>query len=1276
MIGVYRLLPGSFFSVAMLFLAGMVLSVSVVSAQERIRIENEFSSVIVTKEKQSARFWFATGAQHGYTRYTFNGGGAAASITSNVVFRLKHGSGYNYYCNTVDPTGNGGERPLGANGGEVPFAPYDSIYVSPGNDTCAVVWKNLDGFRITMRFVAEAPRNEFDDGADILLEFDYKQSLGGVQPAESLEIFLMLDGDNGTIRNGIASDQVSALTDRGYYPANEFGGLFQKEFGGIPEYYLIGWFEYTDPLNDIIPIHRLSGTSLGGALLTTPEMFAIGDWRDFRSLAWNVNSNVNSKQVGDVATCMRWSGLSFEGTVRTAFGTTSRLGNNLFHCRDSNIFVAMRTKRLVEQEGVNGPYNPDKFEVEMWVTSLRRRETISPYLELRTPIQSYPNGDRRLRLDPSTSKGVRLDLRPLETKKHTWIVDINQAAQDSIVDLQILYRDSAMIDTKPLVPLLAGCSPRITFRSAYIPPMPDERPPVVEATGSGRTNTAWWTFRTYDRHPGYTRNTGLDRIEVLRNDNNNFRLITTPDPFVRCDTNVTVNVRAEVVDTSKGGTIVFRVYDCEGNWTEKGASYSSRPDIFKPEVNRIDSIDRYDPINYPCATPVFEVYLEDRNNQTASAGDAGFGSVEVLTSTNFQPIEINFDQGDVGIEPFDETATFRLQIIDKLLPASAQVRIADFAGNADTLYFDYCTLPDTLPPLVNVTPQSGGLVTSWTVDATDERDWDRGLAEVVEISNTNMNITPWPVGIVAGQASVNGIAVKVIDDARDAEIILEFRDTYYDQNDPSTHVNHSERVEWKFTGIADTMAPNIVFVRDLTVPVDEIVYTVAVNDTHYVAGEFYEYDRGLESVVWSLTPNMNLRTPIVYTDNRRGATFQVEIVDPLAIVEGDTVCVTAVDSAGNITENCQVWPNVPDGKSPYFKGRLDVNRLSITGTASDDREYDRGLGRVELRNPVNLEPYSRPGLAGLSTESVSIDVLDPELPIAGELVVRDLVGELDDSPEQSIHTVIIPFSLQTVALEIMLPELVEGGEEILTQIIAANDFDADQVQRLDFAVQFSDNGQFVDGMPGPAMQSLNVMPTGTQGVMTVSAITEPGQSYQRGDVIGTIRFQTELPYFVEMFRFSVASETLRANSGEERTIVVQTDGDPVASELTLPAPFFRIAADSQTVINGECNRALTSDQALARTSGLAILGVYPQPVGSGAGEELRVFVRDIPQEGSALELIRLDGTPALQRRLEASADGRVAEYGLDLPAELERGVYFLRITGSTGADQVKVLVVE
>lgn len=1256
-----------------LFAFGLTSRV-VLYAQPNVRIENDYSSVYISKDEKCGKFWFATGPKTvpPYTRYTYRGGGTASVITSHVVFRMKVGDTYRYYCNTIPNFANGGVRPQGPNG-DIDFQAYDSLYVSPNNDTCEVIWKNLGFLHITMRFVAEPIRYpEYDDGSDILVEFDYKP-VGGGPAVSDFGIFMMLDGDNGTLNQSIPSDRSSVLTDRGYFPSDEYGMLFQKSFGQIPEFSMTGWFEYTDPINETFSVHRLKGTSLGGAQLTEPDMYAIGNWKDFRSLSWNVNSDLTSKQILDVATCMRWENLGLSGLVRTAFGTSSNAGNNLFHCRDSNVFVMMRTERLVRQQGVNGPYQPSEFDIEMWVTSLKRASTISPVLQLTTPIRSLPTNDRRLSLAPGQPSAVTIALGARETKKHTWRVQVDDRSEDTLVALQLLYKDSSTVD-KPLVPMRQGCTPYISFRSAFIPPPPDSRDPVIQSTGNGRDATAWWTFRTFDRHPGYREDTGLDRIEIINNDNNNFRLLITPDPFVRCDTNVTVNLRAEVVDTTRTGSMTFRVYDCEGNWKEETVGYTTRPDIFKPELVRIDSIGAFDKEGYPCAVPVFEVFLEDRRNQTPSAGDAGFGQIEMVESDNFEPIQVNFDRSPLA--DFDPAASFRLQVTDVYRGGYAVVRVADYAGNTDTLRFYYCTIPDIRKPVVKGTPIGAGTPSGWSVEASDSAEWDRGLAEVVVISNTNMQVSPWPVPIPSGQDWVDNITVSVVDDAYDGEITLEFRDVAYDFEDPSTFDAHSERIQFRFTGIPDTIAPNIRFIRNLTVPSTDVVFNVEVDDIHDVGGSPYRYDRGLRQVNWTLTPNMRIRTPISYSADRKTALFEVEIIDPLAIVEGDTICVTGIDSAGNESSRCQAWPNTPDGKSPIFKGRLTADRSQITGTVTDDREFDRGLGSVTLRSETNLAPYSNATIGGLATAPVTINVIDPSDAIEGELVIRDLVGELDTSPEQAIHTVVIPFRLESAHLDLLLPDLVEGGETIEAEVMAVNSFSGDQIESLSFQLDFTTNVSFSGSTPGAGTTTFNATEVGGGGRLLVTMETKPGEEYSAGDKLGTIRFTTGTPYVVDKFGLSLVPGSPIANDGTERTIVVRTDGDPLASELTLPAPALRMTVDPQTVINGECNTVLTSDQTLERPTGLRILSLRPQPLGASTGTDIRMYVRDLPETDGRLELFASDGNRVLSQAVESTSEGNVIELSLHVPAGLPPGLYVLRVSGSTGADQAKVIVVE
>lgn len=1251
---------------ASLVLLLLILTSSSIRSQTTM-IENAFTSAHVAYDQKSGRFWIGTGRQHGYTQFLYKGSSGSTTITSNLVFRVQRGSITYWYTNVPLNNQNGGFRPQGPNG-PIDFAPYDSMYVSPGKDTIEVIYRNLNIYAVTVRYIAEKPRHVYDDGADIVMEFDYK--LNQAVSGSGIGIFMMLDIDNGTVPSG--SDRSSIMTDRGYLPSNNYGAVFQKNFGGIPEYYHAGFFDYTLPVLDVFSVHRLTGKSLGGKPLTTPDELAIGRWHDFRSLSWFVNSDVTSKVINDAATLVRWGDLTGNGIVRTAFGTTSNAGNNFHTCRDSNIFVTMRTERVVTQQGIGGQYQPATFDVEMWVTNLHRVVDREISIGLQDPIQSAPFNTSRLRIDPSTPAIRDITLNAAETQKLTWRVTVNQTSRDSIAMLRVLYRDTSALTSKPLVPLLEACTPLVSFIGAEQPPpyIPDTRPPVIEPTGNGRDITAWWTFRTFDRHAGYTRDTGIDKIEIIRNDGNNVRLIQTPSPFTRCDTNVTVTLRAEVIDTARPGHLTIRVTDCKGNQTETSAVYSPRPDTFVPEVMSTDTTHVYDPTGYPCAVKSVDVFLRDSANQSPSAGDLGFGSVELLSGTNIQPLRINVDRGDVPIAEFDRTASFRIEVIDTLLPSSAIVRIADVAGNADTLTFDFCTIPDRLAPVVTaIAGTTPG--TTWVVTASDKRSWDRGLSEIVEISRTNMSVTPWPISIVGGEEEISNIAVAVDDDAWPAEVTLEVRDRFYVTSDPTTHAAHATRIQLTYGGVTDTMPPNIIFTRDLTVPPTEVVFNVAVNDSHTVAGDFYRYDRGLETVTWTMTPNMRVRTPIVFFDNRRGARFQVEVIDPLAIVDGDTLCVTAIDSAGNRSGGCQAWPSTPDGKSPVFIGRIDQSTSAISGIATDNRTDDRGLGSIVLRNATNLSPLSATGLSGIASWPVSITVLDPTAPFAGELVITDLYGEMSGASESSIHTVVIPFERTSVNLSLGLPGLVEGSEQITAAIVATSRFSGDEVRTIEFKFRHTANGTLTG--TGSTRLIGSFAARTSAGVVTATIVTKPGTEYNAGDSLATITFTTTVKDIYEIFHLDIEPGTTMINDGLEDTITVGPLGDPMPSQLFLGAPYVRIAADTMTVINGDCNRALTGDRALARPNGLAILGMYPHPVTGGDDRSVSIYTRNVPPTGATVRLFSVTGIEMASWNV-APSSAPVGEHALELPEHLSTGLYLMRIDGENGIDRATLLV--
>ena len=110
----------------------------------------------------------------------------------------------------------------------------------------------------------------------------------------------------------------------------------------------------------------------------------------------------------------------------------------------------------------------------------------------------------------------------------------------------------------------------------------------------------------------------------------------------------------------------------------------------------------------------------------------------------------------------------------------AKVRVADYAGNADTLTFNYCTIADTKAPVSTVTavpnPVPGMAPRQWSVHASDTQAWDRGLGSVRVIKSDNMILQP---PVLRPGDPTSDFSVSVVFDTLPGEITVEVTDFRY-----------------------------------------------------------------------------------------------------------------------------------------------------------------------------------------------------------------------------------------------------------------------------------------------------------------------------------------------------------------------------------------------------------------------------------------------------------------------------------------------------------------
>lgn len=1236
-----------------------------VSAQYTL-IGNQFINGFIFTDPPTNRFFINAGSAQNGVKFLY--GGNADNATSNIVFRIESGGSTYYYCNN-HPTFQLGRPIEPFSGREVTYKPFDSLYVSA--DTLAIGYKNMSGWNVTQRWIVEKQRTPYDDGTDLVLEFT--ATANPFAPPGNVGVFLMLDLYNGEAGNPNPSDFTSVITNNGYYPRGQPGKRFSLPFDTIPQFYMTGNVGMQPaamgsgvPYNVRMPIHRLTGFTQRGKPLTTPDVFAIGDWRSrMREYSWDIYSEVGTTPLNDVATSMRWENLNDGKTIRTAFGMNNRAGNNVYTCRDTGFFVMMRTERVVEQTVKNGAYSPQSFDLEVWVinqdNSLRR--DIELYFQ--TPIQSN-RGPNRLLLDPSTPARQGLTIPANGVRKVVWRLNFNPAFSDDSADVvpEIRYA----VPTRPglIRRFKQLCTPTITIkRFIEAPPPQDTIAPMIVRGTPGRIPTVFWPFTLFDRHIGYRYDTGLDGIIIEANDGSNFRITQNPAPFRRCDTTVTVGFVVEVIDTTKPARIVFSTLDCRGNRSRDSAIYNPRPDLFAPAIVRFDSIGSFGP---PCNHRQFEVEVLDSLIQLPTAGDNGMGSITMVgTPDNFTPPSINVDRGGVPIADFDRRASFRVSVIDSMRDGRIDLQIADYAGNADTVTITYCTLPDMEKPRSTVTPAGTGGPWTWSIETVDTLAWDRGLQEVVVLANPGNNMTYVPPSILPG---IGGATwdVSVVDDRMDATVVFEVRDTWYSR-DPR---GHADTVTVRFLRTPDTLAPNIIVVP--LVGTGGSRADVEVNDVHYFGPERYRFDLGLSTItVVEVSPNMELVTPISFSPGDSVTTFGIRIKDTLAFNTIDSICLEATDLAGNRSSLCYYYPIQPDAKPPVFTGRIDQSRVSLTGVATDDRPYDRGLGEITIESPENLDGTTMTvRLSGNASTPYAVLLSDPEARTRGTLVIRDLVALRDPSPEtEATHVIRIPFDLPVARLALEMPTYVEGGEVINAYVINKASIPGARIPRLEFSFDATGAATWFGSSDGAA--SLTVTPGGG-GRFDVLAILDSAIEYLPGDTLGSLRWTTGTATGIQTLALALDGGSLVAN-GANGSFATGGPllGDTALSILELPAPLLRMTADSVVYINGECERFLTTQRGLNRTTGLAILNVRPSPIAAHT-TMVELDVRDMPATGGTVELVDGLGRRLFTRHVE-SEGVRLSRYRMPLPSNLPGGLYFVRIVADGMEDWIKVAVV-
>lgn len=1238
-------------------------------------VSNHLITANIVTQPNWGKFWLTTSPFYGKKKLLFQNGSTAIDdqlqIWSNVIFKTEVGGQIKYFCN-VPINSTYQLRPLiNHSNVTVDYKPFDRVIIR--KDKLEVVWDNLEGFTITMRFYPEQTISQESNGGDMIMEFDYKTTY----PSAKLGVFLMLDSYNEEA-GGLTGDNslMSVLTNNLYFPTGKIGRLFTSD--SIPEFYQVGNFKYEflpnivpKQLNNTYSIHKLTGKSFGGLALSKPDTFAIGDWDNFTRLSWEMTYfDVNYTNLSDVTTISKWGNLTGNGIIRTAFSASIKEVNNFFVCRDeaTKLFSDIRCVKNIVQSSLNGPYSTSSSIIEMYLGNISTTDSVKKgKVRIVNPFTSYPANDGRLVLDALFSTQVQtFDLAPMEVKKFVWKIDLNNSSSDTLVNLFFRFDVG-----KGEFSFKDDCTPSINIKPFKLIKI-DTIPPIIKLVTNGISPNYYWDYDIFDKHVGYFDDSGVRSVQVAPNDNfivTPANIVGAPAPYKLCDTSITLKVRAQVADSNKPANMVLCVTDCNGNKICDTISYAPKLDSFPPECVRIDSLGSADLIKFPSNSHEYRVQLIDSSHKGVNGSDYGFGSIVNIGSQNYDPIEINYDKGGAPILNFDKAASFSVKVTDTTKLARISIKVTDFVGNSKLISLEFSPLPDIYPPLSDTVLNANN--TSWTVNINDKRSFDRGLKNVVQLYNLNFNFNQ-PL-IPAGSKDFS-FQVSVNDQNKFGELILEVQDMYYDIKARG----HADTIHFYFGGRGDTRKPIIQYknIPNSNPGLVQVEYQVDILDIHIDNNVLYPFDRGLKIVealpAPSTTPNFRLTSPIILKQGDKSLSFKIGVIDTLANSTTDSICIRAVDLADNEEISCYVFSLKPDLNSPVLDAEITNDFLSLKVNASDSRIYDRGLGEVLIENPVNLKISELPAdIEGFASSKFQISILNPKKNVSGVLVLRDRIGKQDLSPStQNIHTVKIPFALPAYNIYINTPQVVEGGSDFEVPITCYDDFTiSNETKSIDFNLKVIGTQVILKGssnlLANVSATSLN------KDSISIRIIATKGTKFRKGDIFGKLTFSADAIVDVETTKFLVVPNSNKVNGGIGSEITIQKLNDTSISRLKLPAPLLTVYFDSLMYVNGTCQRVLqASPKGNILKTTTEILTIIPNPV-TRNNNKIELHVRNLNQNSFA-EFIDIYGNVLQEVSIdsEVKKGNQISKGLLTVPNQLPEGAYYLHIKGTNAISKI------
>ncbi len=663
-----------------------------------------------------------------------------------------------------------------------------------------------------------------------------------------------------------------------------------------------------------------------------------------------------------------------------------------------------------------------------------------------------------------------------------------------------------------------------------------------------------------------------------------------------CPTDMDIHtVHIIQIDSTIGACFDFTYEDCVGNKSFETVCFLPHPlviypDTLKPVYHLDLQSGSFDGSECNSRLDSFDV-RDDRLH------DKGLDSVIVIgTPVNMNSVIDSFPKHSPLVR-------FTISVIDSMQDGAICIRAIDGAGNyRDTCIF-YCTIHDTLPPVVSITKdlmRRG----KWTVNVSDSRPWDRLIDSIFIVSPQNITFSPTgipPSRLHTSAQPAYSFIVTAIDTMQISSFCIKANDLI---GNMSNLVCANQGID------TDGLCPNIYISPDPTTnPTSVIVY---VNDIHFndppVNSDTNIWDAGIDKV-W-FTNNTGIITP----DTLRGncakilSPFTLSVFDTLKIDTQSCVMINARDCHGNICSYTWCYPYIGDTLPPILRARY-IGKDSISVQVSDSRTYDRGLKRIRTLAELNLSPFDTIAAnAGLWSKQFGLIRPKPGESTTGAVFAVDYWGSLVPTLR---HEAFVNLAVWIQDFEMKKGVMLQNGSSFYVPVyFRRNDTVAVSSKAIiDFSFSFAMTGD----MGAVTFDSVSTINTET-AKWTVTSV----QNGQTISIMGT-RLPNGKPLvsnfsdsLVLLYFSSAPSTTTKNVTLNVDSIIFNNNRDTTYNGLSgsalMPPPWGSLTG-SNIVIIGSCAPILRSDSA-SHPNAVSLDPNHPNPFSN-----LTTFDYTVAQDG-------------------------------------------------------------